>query len=112
MSPAFQDALRGMDLAARRHYVAGAMELLLILSALLSTLSGALTSPFGLEAGSRHETALEAVAVAEAAVEAATSRVAPPALRPLDPQRTDHAYPSPAASPVAATPIETDRLIE
>ena len=101
-----------MDLAACRHYVAGAMELLLILSALLSAVTGALTSPFGPEAGPRQETAVESVSSVGAIVEAVIVAKAPAALRPLDTQQRTKPQPLPTASPVPAAPVETDRLIE
>ena len=101
-----------MDLAAGHPYVAGAMELLLILSALLSAVTGALTSPFGPEARSPHQTSVEAISIADAAVDAVVIMKAPAALRPFDTQQAAPPPPQPTTSPVASTPIQTDRLLE
>jgi hypothetical protein len=99
-----------MDFGARRHYVARSMEFLLILSALLSAATGALTGTRGPEAAPRHEAVAEAVAVAEAAV-AVTAPVA--AARAAAPARPDIAIqPGRAAPPAMAAPLETDLLLE
>ena len=73
-----------MDLGARRHYVAPAMEFLLILSAMLSAVTGAFTGARAPEPRLHHQAA-QVVAVAEPSAEAAVvaERIAAalPALR-------------------------------
>jgi len=100
-----------MDLGAPRHYVAPAMEFLLVLSALLSAVTGAFTGARPHEARLHHAATAQSVAVAEpsakVAVPAARIAVAPaPA-----PARTI-ADARPAAAPPAAVPLYADRLIE
>ncbi len=100
-----------MDLGRRRHYVAGAMELLLILSALLSAATGAFTGTRGPEAAQRHEAAAEAVAIAQTAA-AVVAPVAPPERRRPVASRPAQSFPMPAAAPAAEAPLRTERLIE
>ncbi len=84
-----------MDLGARRHYVAPAMEFLLILSAMLSAVTGAFTGARAPEAR-LHQQAAQIVVVAEPSAETAVvaerivaalpalgALAAPPALRPF-----------------------------
>ena len=101
-----------MDVQTHRHYVAGAMEILLILSALLSALNGALTGPRGPEAAIRHEAAVEAVAVAEAAVDAVAAASLPAASAPAEAPRVSAPEAVPADPPADRPPLATDRLIE
>lgn len=98
-----------MDLGRRRHYVARAMELLLILSALLSAATGAFTGTRAPEAGQRHEAAAVAVAQAAAAVVAPAATAAPDRPSTVRPAR---AAPAPADAPAMAPPLATERLIE
>jgi hypothetical protein len=87
------------------------MELLLILSALLSAATGAFTGTRGPEVAPRHEAAVEAVAVTESvAVQAVSKQVGQarvPSGAPAPPARwvADEA-------PALQVPLETDRLIE
>ena len=100
-----------MDLGRRRHYVAPAMELLLILSALLSAATGAFTGTRGPEPGPRHEAAAEAVAVAQSAIAVVAPAAEPERREPLL-ARPGEPDPAPAAAPALAAPLDTERLIE
>ena len=99
-----------MDLGPSAYYVAFSMELLLILSAMLSAVTGAFTGVCGPEAQvHRAESAvgaqLAASAVQQEAREARTPR---PASLPLPTE----VEPLPDFAIVAAAPLATDRLIE
>lgn len=73
-----------MDLGARRHYVAPAMEFLLILSAMLSAVTGAFTGARAPEPRLHHQAA-QVVAVAEpSAVTAVRAERIAAALLPID----------------------------
>ena len=100
-----------MDLGAPRHYVAPAMEFLLVLSALLSAVTGAFTGARPHEARLHHAASAQSVAVAapaaKVAVPAARIAVAPP----LVPAETI-ADALPVAAPRAFAPLYADRLIE
>jgi hypothetical protein len=86
------------------------MEFLMILSALLSAVTGAFAGGRPAEARVHQPAAAQSVAMAMPAVE-----VAAPAARPVQaiPERPARliALPAPAA-PLPAAPIETDRLRE
>jgi hypothetical protein len=100
-----------MDLGAPRHYVAPAMEFLLVLSALLSAVTGAFTGARPPEARLHHAAATQSVAVAEpsatVAVPAARVAIAAPPIR----ARSVADVPSVPAPPASA-PLYADRLIE
>jgi hypothetical protein len=100
-----------MDLRASRHYVAAAMEFLLVLSALLSAVTGAFTGARPHEARLHHAAPAQSIAVVQPA-----ARVAVPAVRiavgpPRAPARTIAEVP-PVPAPPAAAPLYADRLIE
>jgi hypothetical protein len=100
-----------MDLGAPRHYVAPAMEFLLVLSALLSAVTGAFTGARPHEARLHHAASTQNVAVAEP-----SAKVAVPAARiavaaPRIPAGTI-AEARPVAPPPASAPLYADRLIE
>ena len=101
---------RGMDLGGRRHYVASAMEFLLILSAVLSAVTGAFTGARAPEARLHQEASAQIVSVARP-----SATVAAPAAR------IEMAFPNvapvladslPAFSLAASIPLYVDRLIE
>jgi hypothetical protein len=100
-----------MDLVAPRHYVAPAMEFLLVLSALLSAVTGAFTGAGPHEARLHHAASAQSVAVAEpsaqVAVPAARIAVAEPAT-----SEGTIADARPVTPPPAAVPLYADRLIE
>jgi hypothetical protein len=86
------------------------MEFLMILSALLSAVTGAFAGTRPAEARLHQPTAAQSVAMAVPAAE-----VAVPALRPAQAIPARPARPVVASAPVAplpAAPIETDRLRE
>jgi hypothetical protein len=100
-----------MDLGAPRHYVAPAMEFLLVLSALLSAVTGVFTGVRPDEARLHHAAPTQSV---PAAAQSAT--VAVPATRPVAalPGHSLRSVPDarPAAPPPASVPLYADRLIE
>ena len=101
-----------MDLGAPRHYVACAMEFLLILSAMLSAVTGAFTGARAPDARPHHQAA--AAGVAEVAQQAAIA-AAPARQIPADPGAPGQGavlHSAPAVSPPAAFPLYADRLIE
>jgi len=82
----------------------------MILSALLSAVTGAFAGPRPAEARLHQQAAAHSVAVAPAAAE-----IAVPAVRPIQPvpARTARVAVAPTPSaPLSAAPIETDRLLE
>jgi hypothetical protein len=86
------------------------MEFLMILSALLSALTGAFAGPRPADARVHQPAAAQSVAAAVPAV-----RVAAPASRAAKaiPEPLREAAPAVApAAPLASLPIETDRLLE
>jgi hypothetical protein len=86
------------------------MEFLMILSALLSAVTGAFAGPRPAEARVHQPAAAQSVAMAVPAAE-----VAVPTLRPVQaiPERPARLAPLPApAAPLPVAPIETDRLRE
>ena len=101
-----------MDVAPPRHYVAGAMELILALLSLLSAATGALTGARAPEAGvvqaaqvgAIPAAATHAVAVAPVAIAAVA---APAALL----SRATQTF-SPRAAAARTIPLYADRLIE
>ena len=99
-----------MDLGGRRHYVAPAMEFLLILSAVLSAVTGAFTGARAPEARLHQEAPAQMVAVAQpsaaVAVSAARIEAAVPGIAPILPDAL------PVLAPAAAVPLYADRLIE
>ena len=100
-----------MDLGAPRPYVAPAMEFLLVLSALLSAVTGVFTGARPHEARQHHAATTQSVAVAEPAAKVAVpaARIAVPA--PAMPAATI-AEPGPVVAPPAAVPLYANRLIE
>jgi hypothetical protein len=98
-----------MDVRAPRHYVAGAMEFLLILSAMLSAVTGAISGVRAPEARAHHAAAVQAqVPCLEQAQRAA--RVEAPARGELP--RIAAVFAAPSFALPAAIPLYTDRLIE
>ncbi|HYI63997.1 MAG TPA: hypothetical protein VEW71_03840 [Allosphingosinicella sp.] len=99
-----------MDLGARRPYVAPAMEFLLILSAILSAVTGAFSGVSGPEARTHQaEVSLSAERAAPAAREAATGiDLAVPQVGPL----LAEVDASPVFALAAMVPLYADRLIE
>jgi hypothetical protein len=86
------------------------MEFLMILSALLSAVTGAFAGPRPVEARLHQPAPAQSVAVA---VPSAT--VALPAIRPVQaiPEQAAQAMPAPRpAAPLPSAPVETDRLLE
>ena len=97
-----------MDLRPPRHYVAGAMELLLILSAMLSAVTGAVGGARAPEARLHAAVAAEARAIPSATVAApSTARVA--VYHAID-RQAPIALPAPRLA--APIPLYADRLIE
>ena len=96
-----------MDLGPPRHYVAGAMEFLLILSAMLSAVTGAISGARAPEARLHHAEAVQNVAPVRREAERSVA-AANPVAAPLVAQVHDVL---PAFAP-AAIPLYADRLIE
>jgi hypothetical protein len=99
-----------MDLRGRRHYVGAAMEFLLILSAVLSTVTGAFSAGRAPDARP-HQSAAQVVAVA-APIAGQAVALAPRAIPAPRQTRTPIVPASRAASLAAAIPLYADRLIE
>lgn len=99
-----------MDVGALRHYVARAMEFLLILSAMLSAVTGAFAGARGPEAQIHRAEASVAAEIALPVVEQAAQRTAPAGLAVVPVAAEPLASPH-FALPAQAAP-ETDRLIE
>jgi hypothetical protein len=86
------------------------MEFLMILSALLSAVTGAFAGNRPADARQHQPAPTQSVAAA-----APVARVAVPAARPVQaiPAQAARILPVPAlAAPLASAPVETDRLIE
>ena len=90
--------------------MSAAMGFLLIVSALLSAVTGAFAGVRGLDAVPRHAAAAEAVAAAESVAAVVAPRA--PDARPPAAAPRPAIEAAPAASPAEAAPLDTDRLIE
>ena len=102
-------ARKAMDLGAPRHYVAPAMEFLLILSALLSAVTGAISGARAPEARIHQaEASLAAASAAPAAREQAAIAAVLPDLLP----RAQVIPALPVFALAASVPLYADRLIE
>lgn len=101
-----------MDLGASRHYVAPAMEFLLILSAMLSAVTGAFTGGRAPEARPHHAAASAEVAMVAqpAAVSPARIRIAAP--DSFSPAPLLDSHPAVFLAPPASAPLYADRPIE
>jgi len=99
-----------MDLERSRHYVARAMNFLLVLSAVLSAVTGAFAGARAPDARLHQEASAQVVSVARAsasvAVPAARIAAAPAQAVPV---RIDAL---PVLAPAASAPLYADRLIE
>jgi hypothetical protein len=100
-----------MDLEAPRHYVAPAMEFLLVLSALLSAVTGAFTGARPHEARLHHAASTQSVAVAEQSAKVAVPATPIAVAAPRIPESRIAVVRPVALSPEAA-PLYADRLIE
>lgn len=98
-----------MDLGAVRHYVAGAMEFLLILSAMLSAVTGAFSGVRAPEARPHHAAAVQAEAPCLKQVQNVARREAPAAAAM---PRIAAIFAPPSFALTAAIPLYADRLIE
>ena len=96
-----------MDLGPLRHYVACAMEFLLILSAMLSAVTGAISGARAPEARLHHAEAVQSVAPVRREAERSVAAVIPMAA----PVAAIVHEALPAFAP-AAIPLYADRLIE
>ena len=99
-----------MDLGPSAYYVAFSMELLLILSAMLSAVTGAFTGVRGPEAQVHRTEAAVGAQLAASAVQQEAREASPP--RPAASLPPTEVRPLPAFAIVAAAPLSTDRLIE
>jgi hypothetical protein len=100
-----------MDLGARRHYVARAMELILALLSLLTAASGALTGARAADAGLQQAVQVDTVrTLAPSAVRAERAIIARVADLPVALRTTVEPLPVLALAP--AVPLYADRLIE
>lgn len=99
-----------MDLGAPRHYVATAMEFLLILSAVLSAVTGAFTGTRAPDVRPHQEASARIVAAVEPVATVARSAIQAPALIPAAARIVADARPAPL--PAASIPLYADRLIE
>ena len=99
-----------MDVAGGAHYVASAMELLLILSAMLSVVTGAFSGVRGPEARLPQAEAAVGAQVVVSAVEQQAPRLLP--IRPAMAAQTREVLPLPGFGLAAAIPLYADRLIE
>jgi len=98
-----------MDLRPARHYVAGAMEFLLILSAMLSAVTGAFAGARAPEARLHHAAAVQAEAPCLEQVQLVARREAPAA---AELPRIAAIFAPPAFDLAASIPLYADRLIE
>jgi hypothetical protein len=98
-----------MDLRRSLHYVAGAMEFLLILSAMLSAVTGAFSAVCAPEARPHHAAAVQAEAPCLKEVQNVARREAPAA---ADLPRIAAIFAPPSLAVVASAPLYADRLIE
>lgn len=96
-----------MDLGPQRHYVAGAMEFLLILSAMLSAVTGAISGARAPEARLHHAESVQTVAPVKREAERSVAAVIPMAAPVV--AIVHDALP---AFALAAIPLYADRLIE
>lgn len=98
-----------MDLRPARHYVAGAMEFLLILSAMLSAVTGAFSGVRAPEARLHHAAAVQAEAPCLKQVQRIARREAPAA---AELPRIAAIFAPPSFDLAASIPLYADRLIE
>jgi hypothetical protein len=98
-----------MDLRRLRHYVAGAMEFLLILSAMLSAVTGAFAGVRAPEARPHHAAAVQAEAPCLEQVQLVARREAP---ADVDLPRIAAIFTAPRFDIAASVPLYADRLIE
>lgn len=99
-----------MDLGAPRHYVADAMEFLLILSAMLSAITGAISGGVRApEARLHHAAAIQAEIPCAKAAQQAVQLEAPP---PSEGPRIAAIFAPRAFGLEAAIPLYADRLVE
>lgn len=98
-----------MDLRAARHYVAGAMEFLLILSAMLSAVTGAISGVRAPEPRLHHAAAVQAEAPCLKQVQRVARRPAPVANAM---PRVAAVFAAPSFDLTPANPLYADRLIE
>ena len=96
-----------MDVGARRHYVASAMEFLLILSAMLSAVTGAISGARAPEARLQYAEAVQSVAPVRREAERSVAAVIPMAAPVVA-----IVYDALPAFALAAIPLYADRLIE
>jgi hypothetical protein len=100
-----------MDVGGPRHYVAKAMEWLLILSALLNAATGGFAGTRSPESVARHETAVETVAIARSVAAVVVTTASRPAEGHWASPRSLEL--SQVAQVVAfPLPLETARLLE
>jgi hypothetical protein len=98
-----------MDLGGCRHYVAGAMEFLLILSAMLSAVTGAISGVRAPEARLHHAASVQAEVPCLEQVQQVARRAVPIA---NETPRIAAVFSAPSFAVVAAIPLYADRLIE
>ncbi|HST36040.1 MAG TPA: hypothetical protein VLK25_05370 [Allosphingosinicella sp.] len=96
-----------MDVPPGRHYVAGAMSFLLVLSAVFNALTGAFVGVRAAEPVSHQQMPAEAATVAETVVQKAV-----PAASLVAASKPEAPVVAETAAPDLAAPLETDRLIE
>ena len=99
-----------MDVRASRHYVAPAMSFLLVFSAVLNALTGAFVGARAPEPGLHQQASVQIAAAVETAQQVAVP--APRIEQPLPPISDDRVFASETATPPAAAPLDTVRLIE
>jgi hypothetical protein len=102
-------AHQAMDVWPPPHYVAGAMEFLLILSAMLSAVTGAFSGVRAPEARPHHAAAVQAEAPCLEQVQRVARREAPAA---ADLPRIAAIFTAPSFALAAPIPLYADRLIE
>lgn len=99
-----------MDVRARLHYVAGAMELILALLSLLTAATGALTGARAPDAGFHEAAQVDTIRAAAPAAARAVRSLAVSTVAPAAPRAAIAPLPAFAVAP--AVPLYTDRLIE